>query len=144
MRNLVIIVFVMFLFSNCIKIQQKESLKSITGNWKLEGKQSKFNSSINMFSKVLLNSVEISLKDNGLKGEISGKLRPNKLYGKYELSGQNKLSVISLGGNALEECNEMKEIREALYNASAYKCFENELFIYTQSEKEVLKFVRIN
>ncbi len=134
-------VFFLVVVTGC-DFENKNMVDSLSGEWELEGYHNlKTKASISEPAYVK-QPIVIKFSDNGKSGKIKGRTVVNEVYGEYELLEPGRINVYSFGGTKIGEPYWGEKFWDAIYNATSYRCFEDELYIYFNNDTEVMKFIK--
>ena len=137
----IIILLLALTYLGCNKDNVNTS-KSLTGKWKLIKYQNVLNASMELEPSNIDRSIIMTFSDDEVRGYINGRTVTNDVFGKYQLSQNNKIQVLSFGGTKIAEPRWGAKFWSAMHSVTSFKREYNKLFIYFNSDTELMEFNR--
>lgn len=117
--------------------------RTLTGTWKLIAYKNLITGEIETEPEDIWKSIIIEFIDDGKRGKLQGHTINNSVRGDYEISSGNKIKVLRFGGSkAGEGWSWGYKFWDAVRQSSSYQIKGNSLFLYFNSDKELMEFVK--
>jgi len=86
--------------------------------------------------------ITLQFTDDGHLGKINGFTTSNKVYGNYELYGENKIKVTQFGGTKVGEQGWGKGFWKTIRQSTSYEFKSDILLIYSEHDTKIMRFSR--